>query len=176
MVLRQSYQTAATTNTSKGQTTNEAHSDCSPDNGYEVAVAAAERIGRGRVKVFRNDVNRGAVYNHVSTIRAHCGSEDIIMLIDGDDSLVANSQIFQKYNNLYDGTTEFTYGSCWSMVDNIPLVAQPYPEKVKQDRSYRDYRFNWNMPYTTSFMLKQHLFHHFLLINLLTMFGGYHRP
>lgn len=131
--------------------------DCSPDNGYEVAVAAAERIGRGRVKVFRNDVNRGAVYNHVSTIRAHCSSEDIIMLIDGDDSLVANSQIFQKYNNLYDGTTEFTYGSCWSMVDNIPLVAQPYPEKVKQDRSYRDYRFNWNMPYTHLRTFKKYL-------------------
>ena len=71
------------------------------------------------------------------------------MLLDGDDSLVNNNQIFQFYNNLYmDYKTEFSYGSCWSMVDNIPLVAQNYPEEIKQNRKYRDYKFNWNMPYT----------------------------
>ena len=34
------------------------------------------------------------------------------------------------------------------MVDNIPLVAQPYPKQVKENRAYRSHRFNWNMPYT----------------------------
>ena len=53
------------------------------------------------------------------------------------------------YNNMYyDYDVEFTYGSMWSMVDNIPLVAQPYPEQIKKDRAYRTYRFAWNMPYT----------------------------
>jgi hypothetical protein len=52
------------------------------------------------------------------------------------------------YNNLYEEGAEFTYGSCWSVVDNIPLIAQEYPPEVKAHKSYRDDKFNWNMPYT----------------------------
>lgn len=122
--------------------------DCSTDNSFEVATKAAEEIGRFRVFVYRNSENHGAVRNHINSIRNHCSSDDIVMLIDGDDALVNDNQIFHLYNNLYDGTTEFTYGSCWSMVDNIPLIAQPYPETVKQNRAYRQHKFAWNMPYT----------------------------
>ena len=63
-------------------------------------------------------------------------------------SLVNDNQILQFYNNLYDDTTEFTYGSCWSMADSIPLVSQPYPAEVKKTRSYRKHHFNWILPYT----------------------------
>jgi hypothetical protein len=34
------------------------------------------------------------------------------------------------------------------MVDNIPLQAQPYPPEVLADKLYKDYKFNWNLPYT----------------------------
>jgi len=70
------------------------------------------------------------------------------MIVDGDDWLVNNPNIFHMYNNLYHDGAEFTYGSCWSVVDNIPLVAQPYPPEVKANKDYRNYKFNWNMPYT----------------------------
>jgi hypothetical protein len=70
------------------------------------------------------------------------------MLLDGDDWLVNDPNIFHKYNNLYNDGAEFTYGSCWSVVDNIPLIAQEYPPEVKAHKLYRDYKFNWNMPYT----------------------------
>lgn len=118
--------------------------DASTDNTYELAGKYAGE----RVTVIKNTVNRGAVYNQLSIMREYCGSDDIVMLLDGDDSLVNNNQIFHYYNNLYDGTTEFTYGSCWSLADNIPLIAQHYPSDVKQQRAYRQHRFNWNMPYT----------------------------
>ena len=118
--------------------------DASSDNGYDKALKYAD----DRIHVIRNEENCGAVYNQIRSIRSACSDTDIVMLIDGDDSLVNDNQIFHYFNNLYDGSTEFTYGSCWSMVDNIPLVAQNYPEKIKQDRAYRDHRFNWNMPYT----------------------------
>jgi glycosyltransferase involved in cell wall biosynthesis len=101
-----------------------------------------------RITIIRNDFNKGAVRNHIETIREYCDPDDIVMLIDGDDWLVNDNQIFHKYNNIYDGTTEFTYGSCWSLVDNIPLIAQPYPESVKASFQYRKHKFNWNMPYT----------------------------
>jgi len=120
--------------------------DCSTDNTVQVINRAIEGITN--VTLICNETNKGAPYNHVNTIKQYCNVDDIIMLIDGDDALVSNNQIFQYYNNLYDGTTEFSYGSCWSMIDNIPLIAQHYPKHVKENRSYRNHRFNWNMPYT----------------------------
>jgi FkbM family methyltransferase len=98
--------------------------------------------------IIHNDVNVGAVKNQIDAIRKYSKDDDIVMLLDGDDALVHDNQIFAYYNNLYDGTTEFSYGSCWSMVDKVPLIAQPYPEEVKQNKSYRQHLFNWNMPYT----------------------------
>jgi FkbM family methyltransferase len=95
-----------------------------------------------------NTINQGAVYNQIQAIRKYSKPDDIIMLLDGDDSLVNDNQIFTFYNNTYDDNVEFTYGSCWSMVDQIALIAQPYPEEVKQNKSYKKHLFNWNMPYT----------------------------
>lgn len=119
--------------------------DCSTDKTRDVASAVAKTDSR--IHVDHNETNQGAVYNQVnviSTLQPH----DIVMLLDGDDALVNNPQIFQMYNNMYDGSTEFTYGSCWSMADNIPLIAQHYPEDVKRNKTYRQHKFNWNMPYT----------------------------
>jgi hypothetical protein len=46
-----------------------------------------------------------------------------------------------------DDKTEYAYGSCWSLADNIPLIAQPYPKHVRDNKSYRSHKFNWGMPY-----------------------------
>lgn len=90
-----------------------------------------------------------AVYAQIDTIREFHENDDcIIMLLDGDDWLVNNPNIFHMYNNLYHAGAEFTYGSCWSVVDNIPLIAQEYPPEVKKNCTYRKYKFNWQMPYT----------------------------
>lgn len=112
---------------------------------------------RDKFHVIENKVNVGAVANQVEVIRGISDSESIVMILDGDDSLINDNTIFSYYNAVYDGTTEFTYGSCWSMVDNIPLISQPYPEDVKQRRAYRQHRFNWNMPYTHLRTFKQRL-------------------
>ncbi len=95
----------------------------------------------------RNYSNYGAVKNQVENIRT-LDDNEIIMLIDGDDALAPNPDIFDMYNSIFHEGTEFSYGSMWSMVDNIPLIAQPYPPDVAENKEYRKYRFNWNMPYT----------------------------
>jgi glycosyltransferase involved in cell wall biosynthesis len=128
--------------------------DASTDNTHYVA----QKYESDKIKIIRNEVNKGAVCNQIETIRIYRqfekkykgrnAKDDIVMFLDGDDSFINDNQILQYYNNLYDGTTEFSYGSCWSEVDKIPLVAQNYPEEVKQKREYRKYKFNWNMPYT----------------------------
>lgn len=99
------------------------------------------------VHMIRNNHRWGAVRNQIQHINnAH--PNDIIMLLDGDDALANDPHIFDKYNNMFHEGTEFAYGSCWSMADNIPLIAQEYPPEVKELRDYRNYSFNWRMPYT----------------------------
>ena len=124
--------------------------DCSTDDTVNVVRHTIDNLPReirGNFELFINDENYGAVWNQVNTIEKECG-DDIVMLLDGDDWLVNDPTIFHKYNNLYNEGAEFTYGSCWSIVDNIPLIAQEYPPEVKGNKTYRDYKFNWNMPYT----------------------------
>lgn len=122
--------------------------DCSTDNTYTVAKDTIKSLPTELQSKFilkRNDTNLGAVYNQVTTA-LKC--EGIIMLLDGDDWLVNDNNIFHKYNNIYNDGYEFTYGSCWSLADNIPLIAQEYPPEIKANKSYREYMFNWLMPYT----------------------------
>jgi hypothetical protein len=103
-----------------------------------------------KISVINNTDNKGAVYNQITTLRKREFTDDtIVMFIDGDDALVNDNNIFNFYNNLYhDNKTDFSYGSSWSEVDNIPLISQPYPSEVRKSKSYRNYSFNWGMPYT----------------------------
>jgi glycosyltransferase involved in cell wall biosynthesis len=124
--------------------------DASTDKTLEVineTIASLPESIRSRFSVVDNTENLGAVCNQITNIRK-LENDSIIMLIDGDDSLVNDPSIFHKYNNIYAAGAEFTYGSSWSSVDNIPLISQEYPEYIKQSMLYKDYKFNWNMPYT----------------------------
>jgi len=124
--------------------------DCSTDNTAELAERTIKSLPydlQNKFLLIKNTQNVGAVANHYKLLEtAHF--RDFYMILDGDDWLVNDPNIFHMYNNLYHDGAEFTYGSCWSIVDNIPLIAQPYPPEVKENRDYRNYKFNWNMPYT----------------------------
>ena len=134
--------------------------DASTDRTRSVAKQALDLLPesiRNKFCLIVNKTNMGAVANQIAVIRSISDPESIVMILDGDDSLVNDNTIFNYYNSVYDGTTEFTYGSCWSMVDGIPLISQPYPDSVKRSRSYRQHKFNWNMPYTHLRTFKQYL-------------------
>ncbi len=129
--------------------------DCSTDNSYEIADSCIKTLPKSinnNFIIIKNTENVGAVCNQINVLRNNynitTSPHDIIMLLDGDDALVGDPSIFSYYNKLYDNNTEFTYGSCWSLADNIPLIAQPYPPEIKQSKTYRQYKFNWNIPYT----------------------------
>lgn len=125
--------------------------DASDDDGYKIAkktiASLPERI-RDRFFLRSNDENVGCIQNQLDAIRDMADDEDIVMLLDGDDWLINNNTIFKYYNDLYDQGYEFTYGSMWSFVDNIPLVSQEYPLEVRMNKTYRDHLFNWKIPYT----------------------------
>jgi glycosyltransferase involved in cell wall biosynthesis len=125
--------------------------DLSTDNSLEVINHTLSELPesiRSKFKLINNTKNKGAVYNQINTIRNITHKDAVIMLLDGDDKLAPQNDIFNYYNDLYDGNVEFTYGSCWSMVDNIPLIAQPYPKEVQIAKTYRKHLFNWGIPYT----------------------------
>lgn len=95
-----------------------------------------------------NETNIGCIKNQLEAIYEMVNSDDIVILLDGDDWLINNNTIFKYYNDLYEQGYEFTYGSMWSVVDNIPLIAQEYPLDVRLKKTYRDHMFNWKIPYT----------------------------
>jgi glycosyltransferase involved in cell wall biosynthesis len=133
--------------------------DASTDNGFEVASAYINQLpeyAKSKVKLVKNNENRGAVFNHVTALLDIDNGETIVMLLDGDDSLINRSDVFNYYNKIHNDH-DFTYGSCWSIVDSIPLVAQEYPPAVRNSKSYKQHKFNWNMPYTHLRTLKAKL-------------------
>ena len=125
--------------------------DASTDNTVNVVnntINSLPKDIQSKIKFIVRNKNNGAVFNHLTALNTLVDNKDIVMLLDGDDWLVNNNTIFHLYNDLYQNGAEFTYGSCFSLVDGIPLIAQDYPSAVKANRSYRNHKFAWNMPYT----------------------------
>jgi 2-polyprenyl-3-methyl-5-hydroxy-6-metoxy-1,4-benzoquinol methylase len=124
--------------------------DMSNDNSMdifkEVVGNLPEKI-RDKYVIIKNSEKKYALRNQVELISSLEGNP-IIVLLDGDDFLDNDPDIFNYINRQYLNGAKFTYGSCHSLADDIDLVAQPYPKKVLEDRSYRNYLFPWGMPYT----------------------------
>ena len=125
--------------------------DCSEDNSYEIASNTIQSLPsdiQDKFVLIKNDTKRYAIGNQIECIKKYAQLNDIVILLDGDDWLINNPTIFNYYNDLYYQGYEFTYGSMWSVVDNIPLIAQEYPIQVRKDKKYRQHLFNWKIPYT----------------------------
>jgi len=142
--------------------------DCSTDNTVKVIEGVLNNLSlsiEDKIYLIKNSKRQGAVRNQVMTIvnDIHCHEDQVVMLLDGDDWLVNDPTIFDKYNALYNDGAEFTYGSCWSVIDNIPLISQEYPEEIKITKNYRQYKFNWGMPYTHFRTFKAQMLHSFVL-------------
>jgi glycosyltransferase involved in cell wall biosynthesis len=124
--------------------------DASTDNsGDAVAVDALTEFDMWKktTSIFNED-RVGALENQIKNIKRIKDKDSIVVLIDGDDALANDPNIFKRINREYHNGAKMTYGSIWSMADNIPLVAQEYPKHVFEEKSFRDYRFPWNFPYT----------------------------
>ena len=96
--------------------------------------------------------NQLRIFEHIKSMREarEINTEnEIVMILDGDDKLSNDPNIFRRINEMYYASQiRFTYGSCWSMADNIPLIAQDYPHEVMVNKTYRKHKFPWNIPYT----------------------------
>jgi FkbM family methyltransferase len=122
--------------------------DASTDSTGQIAEQTIKDTKTSSVVLINNEKNNGAICNQLNMIKEYVNEDDIVMLLDGDDWLINNNTIFHYYNDLYAQGYEFTYGSMWSLADNIPLIAQEYPIEVKKNKLYRNHQFNWKIPYT----------------------------
>lgn len=126
--------------------------DASTDGSLKFAKKLVKELGLSeRYSFIRNETRKGCIQNqfNIFTDAEYVQDEDIIVLLDGDDSLINNNTIFKYINELHEDY-DFTYGSMWSQADNIPLIAQDYPESIKKEKAYRSHNtvFPWKIPYT----------------------------
>lgn len=134
--------------------------DMSTDNTYKVAEDTIKSLPESiqdKFVLIKNTEKRYALGNQVKLLNEIKGNP-IVMLLDGDDKLVNDPDIFNFYNREYELGAKFTYGSCHSMADDIDLVAQSYPKEVHNNKSYRSHQFNWGMPYTHLRTFRKELF------------------
>lgn len=130
--------------------------DCSTDETvrrYEDVLKGFPGYVQEKFHLIRNRQRVGsALGNQVETLgkllEKESGDDTIIALLDGDDWLYNNPDICSLINHEYEKGAKVTYGSFYSLIDDINLIAQPYPKEVHKERSYRKYRFPWNVPYT----------------------------
>jgi len=135
--------------------------DMSDDGSYNKALEVISNLREdiaSNIVLIKNSYKKGAIGNQIDII-ARLINEHIVILLDGDDRLVNDSEIFSYINREYQvNNLMFTYGSCRSIADGIDLIAQPYSNKTKENKSYRKELFNWGMPYTHLRTFKKELF------------------
>jgi glycosyltransferase involved in cell wall biosynthesis len=125
--------------------------DMSTDNTVaeaENSIASLPSELKSRFIVIDNTEKGTALSNQLSILSKEYNKETIFALLDGDDWLYNDPDIFNYINEVYHSGNQMSYGSCHSLADNIDLIAEDYPQSVKDNKSYRDYHFPWVIPYT----------------------------
>lgn len=105
---------------------------------------------REKIIIIKNSEHTGsALGNQIRVLEDIIDKDtEVILLVDGDDWLINDPDVFNIINHEYHYGAEMTYGSCHSLVDNINLIAQPYPKDIHKEKAYRSYKFRWGIPFT----------------------------
>lgn len=137
--------------------------DASTDASYQIAqqtILSCPAHIQERIKLWRNETQVGAVANQYTAcawISQNCEPHTIVCLLDGDDWLVNRNDVLHLLNRHMMTACDFSYGSCWSVADQIPLIAQEYPPQVRESKTYRSHKFTWIIPYTHLRAFRIHL-------------------
>ena len=113
--------------------------DASDDRSGDLAQAVISKINPYKTVLIKKETRNGCIKNQLDAVDEFVDYQDIVIFLDGDDTLVNNNTLFHFYNDLYHQGYDFTYGSMWSMADDIPLIAQDYTPESK---------YPWKIPYT----------------------------
>ncbi len=130
--------------------------DCSTDNNAEVIQKYIDDHDLSeRITFIRNKVRHRKLFN-LYRVLYDCKDDEIVFMIDGDDSL-AHPQVFSYINNVYhDEKVWFTYGQ----YRNVPAsqaiqwghkemgYCRLVPKQIQRKQAYRYYSFIYMHPRT----------------------------
>ena len=103
-----------------------------------------------KVVFISNDIRKYALTNQLEQIAKYQKKDDdIIILLDGDDWLQYDPDIFTFINDEYDvHKYRMTYGSSYGFGSGLYYMAQTYPSWIRDQKEYRRYLFEWKIPMT----------------------------
>ena len=103
-----------------------------------------------KIKYINNDIRKYALTNQLDQIAKFSKDpDDIIILLDGDDWLQYDPNIFTYINDEYDyHNYRMTYGSSYGFGSGLNYMAQSYPDWIHDTKEYRRYMFEWKIPMT----------------------------
>lgn len=115
--------------------------DHSLDNTGQLALEYARSINKlDKIQVIINNEQKGALANIYNAVHS-CKPDDIIVLVDGDDSL-SNYNVLPFLNSVYkDPNVWFTYGQFEWFPARMPGFASQLPTWVLEQNSVRNYRW-----------------------------------
>ncbi len=111
---------------------------------------------RNHWKAIYHQKNVGALQGLVEAIKMlDCQDDDVIVVIDGDDWL-AHENVFKRLRQAYqENDIYLTWGQCemYPPGKQPMKYAQPIPDKIIDERLYRDIRFVFWHPATFKYLL-----------------------
>jgi len=115
--------------------------DCSSDGTFEAVAAkvlASEKFDK--ITLIKNTTRIGALANLYNMIQS-CDDDEIILTLDGDDWL-PDDQVLNTLSKHYsDENIWMTYGQYKNYPDGEIGVADPYPENIVNNNSFRSYKW-----------------------------------
>jgi glycosyltransferase involved in cell wall biosynthesis len=128
--------------------------DCSTDNNAEVIQKYIDDHNLAeRITFVRNTQRHRKLFNLYRALY-DCDDEEIVVMVDGDDSL-ANPQVLSYINNVYkDENVWFTYGQYRNVPASQALqwghkemgYCRPIPKHIQRKQAYRYYSFVYMHP------------------------------
>ena len=112
--------------------------DCSPDNTFDIVTNVTNsHKNKNKAKLIRNPARCGALENLYNMIHS-CDDDEIILTLDGDDWL-ADNEVLNKLNKVYQEDVWMTYGQYKNYPPPGLGIARQIPNNIIQANNYRQY-------------------------------------
>jgi glycosyltransferase involved in cell wall biosynthesis len=115
--------------------------DCSTDATCQKAQKIIAESGKSHLfTLIHNETNKGALYNHWSTIHNLIEDDEIVVILDGDDRL-AGDFVLNYLNDIYTKNDIWlTYGQYQEINSQQIGFNKPMPEYVVKNNAFRRYQ------------------------------------
>ncbi len=123
--------------------------DCSTDNSFEIAEKTINN--NGKFTLVKNSFNVGPLANaYNGAMKKSTSSEDIIVILDGDDFFASNKTLSILNNYYNEDSCWMTYGSYINLSTKTRgKFSQQIPQYIIDENAYR--QFKWSSSHLRSY-------------------------